>query len=78
MTSLVYRRRSVEGSQYVIDVLFVLLRDARRRNSDLWCPSSTSKSIPHLRLLHLLLPLLLNQLSLPLLDRHVAGSLLRR
>ena len=78
MTGLVYRCRAVESSQYVIDVLFILLRDARRRHSDLWCASSASQRVPHLRLLNLLLPLLLDQLPLPLLDRHVAGRLLRR
>jgi hypothetical protein len=78
VTGLVHGCRSVESGQYIIDILFVLLCDARRRDSELRCASSTSKSIPHLRLLHLLLPLLLDQLFLSLLDRHVASSLLRR
>ena len=68
MASLVYRRRSVEGSEYVVNIFFILLGHARRRDSDLRCPSSTSQDIPHLRLLHLLLPLLLDQLPLPFLD----------
>ena len=68
MTGLVHWRSSIEGCQYIIHILFVLLRNAWRRDSDLWCTSTTSKIIPHLRLLHLLLPLLFNQLPLSLLD----------
>lgn len=68
MAGLVYRCSSVESGQYIINILFILLRDARRRDSDLRCASSTPKIVPHLRLLHLLFPLFLNQLPLPLLD----------
>lgn len=77
MASLVYRRRSIESSQYVIHVFSGALRSRRGRTSKIWCSPPTAQVVPQLRLLVLLSPLLLDQLLLPFLDRKVVRGLLR-
>lgn len=70
MACLVHRSSLVERSKYVILRFIGLLWYSRRSSPQLWrsSPAAASQGIPHLRLLLLLTPLLLHELSLPLLN----------